>query len=93
MNTEWTVKAIMQERETERGTEVMWFHTGNYTEMMQEATINGSFPAATLCNSIAIFRRPGSLFLKNRSKDVYVFPLESVNRFALTEVNIVKRNS
>ena len=32
-----TVKAGTQERETERGTEVMWFHTGNYTEMMQEA--------------------------------------------------------
>ena len=25
-----TVKARMQERGTERGTEVMWFHTGNY---------------------------------------------------------------
>ena len=38
-----TVKAGTQER----GTEVMWFHTGNYTEMMQEVMINGSFPAAT----------------------------------------------
>ena len=35
------------EHGTERGTEVMWFHTGNYTEMMQEVTINDSFPAAT----------------------------------------------
>ena len=42
-----TVKARMQKRGTERGTEVMWFHTGNYTELMQEVTINGSFPAAT----------------------------------------------
>jgi len=24
------------------------FHTGNYTEIMQEVTINGSFPAAIL---------------------------------------------
>ena len=36
-----------QECGTEHGTEVMWFHTGNYSEMMQEVTINGSFPAAT----------------------------------------------
>ena len=48
-----TVKAGMQER----GREVMWFHTGNYTEVM----INGSFPAATSCNSTAIFCRPSSL--------------------------------
>ena len=27
-----TVKAGTQERGTERGTEVMWFHTGNYVE-------------------------------------------------------------
>ena len=48
-----TVKAGTQER----GTEVMWFHTGNYTEMVQEATINGiAFPAATSCNSTAILR-------------------------------------
>ena len=71
-NKKWaTVKAGMQERGTERrtehgterGTEVVWFHTGNYTEMMQEVTINGSFPAATSCNSTAIFRRPSSLSL------------------------------
>ena len=35
-----TVKAGTQERGTELGTEpgmeVMWFHTGNYTEMMPE---------------------------------------------------------
>ena len=31
-----TVKAGTQERGTERGMEIMWFHTGNYTEMMQE---------------------------------------------------------
>jgi len=37
-----TVKAGTQER----GTEVKWFHTGNYTEMMQEATINDSFPSS-----------------------------------------------
>ena len=55
-----TVKAGKQER----GTEVMWFHTGNYTEMMQEVTINGSFPAATSCNSTAILRKPSSLSLK-----------------------------
>ena len=40
------MKAGMQERGTERrkehGTEVMWFHTGNYTNMMQKVTINGS---------------------------------------------------
>ena len=45
-----TMKAGTQERGMERRTEVMWFHTGNYTEMMQEVsnevTINGSFPAA-----------------------------------------------
>ena len=87
-----TVKAGTQERRMERrmecgkecGTEVMWFHTGNHTEMMQEVTINSNFPAATSCNSTAIFRRPSSLSLKNilhRSRDV--FPLEPVNRFAL----------
>ena len=38
-----TVKAETQERGMERGTEVMWFHTGNYIEMMQEVTINSSF--------------------------------------------------
>ena len=93
-----TVKAGTQERRTERGTErgieVMWFHTGNYTEMMQEVTINGIFPAVTSYNSTVIFRRPRSLFLKNildRSRDV--FPLEPVNRLALTDVNIAKRNS
>ena len=63
------MKAGMQERGMERGTEhrteVMWFHTGDYTEMMQEVMINGSFPAATSCNSTAIFRRPSSLSLKN----------------------------
>jgi len=37
-----TVKAGTQER----GTEVMWFHTGSYTEMTQEVTINDSFPAS-----------------------------------------------
>ena len=31
-----TVKAGTQEHGMELGTEVMWFHTGNYTEMMQE---------------------------------------------------------
>ena len=31
-----TVKAGTQERGTERGTEVMRSHTGNYTEMMQK---------------------------------------------------------
>ena len=59
------MKAGTQERGTQRGTEVMWFHTGNYTEMMQEVsnevTINGSFPAATLSSSTAIFRRLSSL--------------------------------
>ena len=59
------MKAGTQERGTERGTEVMWFHTGNYTEMMQEVsnevTIIGSFPAATLCSSTAIFHRLSSL--------------------------------
>ena len=30
------VKAGMEECGTERGTEVIWFHTGNYTEMMLE---------------------------------------------------------
>ena len=39
----------------ERGTDIMWFHKGFYTEMMQEVTINGRFPAA----------RPSSLSLKN----------------------------
>ena len=45
---------------TECGMEVMWFHMGNYTEMMQEVwhkatkwRCNGSFPAATLCSSTA----------------------------------------
>ena len=55
--------------------------------MMQEVTINGSFPAATSCNSTAIFCRPSSLSLKNildRSRNI--FPLEPVNRFVLTEV-------
>ena len=42
-----TVKVGTQERRTECGTEVRCFHTGNYINMMQEATINGSFPAAT----------------------------------------------
>ena len=37
-----TVKAGTQEHRTE----VMWFNTGNYTEMTQEVTINGSFPAS-----------------------------------------------
>ena len=66
------MKAGTQECGTERGTEVMWFHTGNYTEMIQEITqmmqevsnevmINGSFPAATLSSSTAIFCRPSSL--------------------------------
>ena len=32
------MKAGTQERRTERGMEVMWFHTENYTEMMQEVT-------------------------------------------------------
>ena len=62
--------------------------------MMQEVTINTSFPGATSFNSTAIFRRPSSLSLENtldRSRDV--FPLEPVNPFALTEVNIAKRNS
>ena len=57
--------------------------------MMQEVTINGSFPAATLCTNTAIFCRPSSLSL-DRSRDV--FPLEPVHHFALTEVNIMKRN-
>ena len=59
------MKAVMQERGTEHGTEVMWFNTGNYTEMMQEVsnevTINGSFPVATLSSSTAIFCRLSSL--------------------------------
>ena len=42
-----TVKAGTQKHETERRMKVMWFHTGNYTKMMQEVMINGSFPAAT----------------------------------------------
>ena len=54
MTNKWaTVKAGTQERGTERGTDVMWFYTGNYTEMMQEVMINGSFPAAASCNSTA----------------------------------------
>ena len=48
-----TVKAGTQERGTEHGTEVMWFHKGNYTETIQEVMINGSFPPATSCNSSA----------------------------------------
>ena len=55
-----TVKAVTQERGTEHVTEVMWFYTGNYTELMQEVKINGSFPVATSCNSTAIFRRPSN---------------------------------
>ena len=53
--TRATVKAGTQERGTERGTEVMWFHTGNYTEMMQLES----------CKSTAILRKPSSLSLKN----------------------------
>ena len=30
------MKAGTLERGTERGTEVMWFHTGNYTEMIRK---------------------------------------------------------
>ena len=45
-----------------------------------------------LCvNSTAIFRRHSSLSLKNIYRDVFL--LESVNRFALIEVNIAKQNS
>ena len=64
----WKPERRNTEQNAERGTEVMWFHTGNYTEMMQEVwhevTINGSFPATTLCSSTANFRRPSSLSLK-----------------------------
>ena len=41
-----TVKAGTQERGTKCGMEVRWFHTGNYTEMMQ-VMINGSFPVTS----------------------------------------------
>ena len=75
---------------TRNGSNVV--HTGNYTEMMQEVTINSSFPATILrVHSTAIFRRPSSLSLKNildRCRDVFL--LEPVNSFALTEVNIAK---
>ena len=40
-------QATVKARTQERGTEVMWLHTGNHTEMMQEVTINGSYPAST----------------------------------------------
>ena len=60
-----TVKAGTQECGTECRTEVMWFHTGNYTETMQEVTIDSSFPSSYSCNSTAIFHRPSSLSLKN----------------------------
>ena len=55
-----TVKAVTQERGAEHETEVMWFYTGNYTELIQEVKTNCSFPVATLCNSTAIFRRPSN---------------------------------
>ena len=42
-----TQNGMEMERGMEPRTEVMWFHTGDYTEMMQEVTINGSFPTAT----------------------------------------------
>ena len=35
-----TVKAGTQECGTERGMEIKWLHTGNYTDMTQEVTIN-----------------------------------------------------
>ena len=77
----WMIIVDNRERGTWNGMEVMWFHTGNYTEMMQDVTINGSFPAQTLYNSTAIFCRPSSLSLKkhlDRSREV--FPLEPVKR-------------
>ena len=74
------MKAGMQECGTARGTEVTWFHEGNYTEMMQEVTINGSFPEQPI--------------LKKHLRSRDVFPLEPVYLFALTEViYIAKRNS
>ena len=78
----------------EHGTKVMWFHTGNYTEMMQEVTSIVASQQLLCVNSTAIFHRPSSLSLKNildRYREVFL--LEPVTSFALTEVNIVKRNS
>ena len=52
------MKARTQECGTERGTEVMWFHTGNYTEMMQEVKHSHEVTVASkqlLCVAAQLF--------------------------------------
>ena len=64
-----------------------------YTEMMQEVTISQRLLRVTAQPSFvgpAAYPQKEQKHL-NRSREV--FPLEPVNRFALTEVNIAKRNS
>ena len=56
------MKAETQERGTERGmehgTEIIWFHTGNYIEMMQEVTINR---VRLITSHLAIIQHPTDL--------------------------------
>ena len=80
-----------ESQNAERGTEVMWFHTGNYTEMIQEVWSSHDATVASqqlLFVAAQLSSLGSAAYPLSRSRDV--FPLD---RFALTEVNIANRNS
>ena len=61
------VRATVKAGTQERGMEVIWFHTGNYTEMCrksQSTVASQQLLVLESCNSTAILRKPSSLSLK-----------------------------